>query len=367
MRSFFLLFLTVAFYHIETYSQVTGSDMQKLLRIPLQYTVLKTTEKIQINGKDEEKAWDKAAWTEVFSDIVSGNRLSSNKTRCKMLWDDEFLYLYAQLEEQDIWASLKNHDASVFQDNAFEMFIDPTGDSHNYFEFQINAYSTVWDLFMPKPYRNGGRSLSSWDIKGLKKAIYLNGTLNKPGDKDISWSIELAIPFNSLKMNRKGTPDEGTIWRMNFSHVQWDVDVKDGKYVRKRDSTAKLFPEHYTVWSPQGIINLHYPERWGYVLFSDTLSVSPFLSTETENLKLLLWKYYYLQQEFKRQYGKYANTFDQLNKMYPQIVDPKDPSATIEMEATDHQFWIQCFFPALNVNMSIDQDGLLSQKVSSLK
>jgi hypothetical protein len=150
--------------------------MENLMRIPLQYTVLKTTEKIQVDGKDQERVWGKAPWTEVFTDIVSGNSTSSNKTRCKMLWDDKFLYLYAQLEEPGIWASIKDHDASVFQDNAFEMFIDPIGDTHNYFEFQINAYGTVWDLFMPEPYRNGGRSLSSWDIKGLKKAIYLDGT-----------------------------------------------------------------------------------------------------------------------------------------------------------------------------------------------
>ena len=366
MRSFFLLLLVISFNSIEIYSQVTRADIENLMRVPRQYTILKTAEEIKVDGKDEEKAWDKAPWTEIFSDIVSGDATSSNKTRCKMLWNDEYLYLYAELGEQEIWASIKDHDASVFQDNAFEMFIDPVGSTHNYFEFQINAYSTVWDLFMSRPYRNGGTSLSSWDIKGLKKAVYLDGTLNKPGDKDGSWNVELAVPFRSLMMNRQGTPGIGTTWRMNFSHVQWDVDIIDGKYVRKRDAAGKLLPEHYSVWSPQGIVNLHYPERWGYVLFSDTL-VSNFLSAETENLKLLLWKYYYLQQEFKRQYGKYANTFDQLNKMYPQIVDPKDQSATIEMEATDHQFWIQCFFPALNVNMSIDQDGLLSQKVSSLK
>ena len=49
MRSFFLLLLTIAFNHSEIYSQVTKSEMESFMRIPLQYTVLKTTEKIQIN------------------------------------------------------------------------------------------------------------------------------------------------------------------------------------------------------------------------------------------------------------------------------------------------------------------------------
>ena len=78
---------------------------------------------------------------------------SERKVQCKMLWDDDFLYLFARLQEPDIWASLTEHDDRIYQDNAFEMFIDPDGSTFNYFEFQINANGAVWDLFMPKPYR----------------------------------------------------------------------------------------------------------------------------------------------------------------------------------------------------------------------
>ena len=98
---------------------------------------------------------------------------------------------------------------------------------------------------------------------------------------------------------------------MNFSRVQWDLDTLNGHYLRKEDKAAgKLLPEHYTVWSPQGIINLHYPERWGYVQFSDKLSPQGFLSEKTEELKLILWKYYYLEQEYKNENGKYSGSLD---------------------------------------------------------
>jgi hypothetical protein len=283
-------------------AQGNDSDYSRLLQIPLQYTVLRTTEKMMIDGKDDEKIWGKAPWTQVFTDIVTGEQINSEReAKCKMLWDDDFLYLFVKFRERNLWASIRDHDAQVYQDNAFEMFIAPGGGTYNYFEFQINAYSTVWDLFMPKPYRNGGKGLTSWDIKGLQKAVYLDGTLNNPADTDRSWSIELAVPFNSVRMNGSQNPEIGTIWRMNFSRVQWDLDTLNGEYFRRKDKvTGKLFPEHYSVWSPQGIINLHYPERYGYVLFSDTLSTNSFLSPRDEKLKLLLWKYYYLQQEFKK-------------------------------------------------------------------
>lgn len=347
-----LLFSIIIVFTVQIVSaQTINADMNRLLHIPLQYTILKTSEKIHVDGKDNDKAWSKAPWTEMFTDIVSGDQnRSSNITRCKLLWNDQFLYLYAQLQERDIRASIKRHDQSVYQENAFEMFIDPDGDTHNYFEFQINALGTTCDLFLPKPYRNEGSPLRSWDMKGLKKAIDINGTLNKPGDTDKYWSIELAVPFNDVVMKNISYPKTGTVWRMNFSRVEWIADTINGKYIRRRNS------EHYTVWSPQGIVNLHYPERWGYVMFSDRPASSGFLSDEKEKLKLVLWKYYYLQQDFKRTHRQYAYTIKKLNATYSNAPLEEDEKQ-LKMEATRHQFRIKCFFPSLNEWLCIDQEG----------
>ena len=63
-----------------------------------------------------------------------------------MLWDDEYFYFAAELIEDQIWATLTERDSVIFYDNDFEIFIDPDGDSHQYYEFEINALNTVWDL-----------------------------------------------------------------------------------------------------------------------------------------------------------------------------------------------------------------------------
>jgi len=34
-----------------------------------------------------------------------------------------------------------------------QIFLDPDGDNHLYYEIEINALGTVWDLLMAKPYR----------------------------------------------------------------------------------------------------------------------------------------------------------------------------------------------------------------------
>lgn len=50
---------------------------------------------------------------------------------------------------------LETCDCVIFQDNDFEVFINPDGDNCMYYEIEINALGQVWDLLLPKPYRNG--------------------------------------------------------------------------------------------------------------------------------------------------------------------------------------------------------------------
>jgi hypothetical protein len=63
--------------------------------------------------------------------------------------------------------------------------------------------------------------------------------------------------------HKPAPPKEGDEWRVNFSRVQWRLDVVDGKY-RKMAGTK----EDNWVWSPQGVINMHVPEKWGVVRFT---------------------------------------------------------------------------------------------------
>ena len=59
---------------------------------------------------------------------------------------------------------MTERDSVIFRDNDFEVFIDPDGDTHAYYELEINALGTVWDLLLLKPYRDGGPAINGWDI-----------------------------------------------------------------------------------------------------------------------------------------------------------------------------------------------------------
>ena len=236
------------------------------------YTCQRTIDKIIIDGKGTESTWKHAAWSQYFVDIEGSQKPQPYlKTRVKMAWDKQYFYFFAELEEPHVWAKLTQRDTVIFYDNDFEIFIDPDGDTHNYYEYEVNAFNTVWDLLLTRPYRDGGQPLNAWDIQQLQSAVNINGSINDPTDKDHNWSVEVAIPWKVLgeATKMKAPPMEGDIWRVNFSRVQWETEIKGNTYVKKTDpKTGKKLPEHNWVWSPQREIAMHEPEFWGVVAFS---------------------------------------------------------------------------------------------------
>lgn len=235
-----------------------------LLAQPKQYECHRAASPVKIDGHLDDPAWRVAPWTDAFVDIVGGDHPRPRfRTRAKVLWDDEYLYIGAELEEPDVWATLTAHDSVVFRDNDFEVFLNPTGDGLKYFEFEINARNTGWDLFLPKPYNKGGTADNGWEMPGYKSAVAMAGTLNDARDRDKGWSLELALPWSAfVERSGKGRPNPGESWRMNFSRVEWRTRVVDGKYEK-----IPGLKEDNWVWSPQGVVNMHVPEKWGVVQF----------------------------------------------------------------------------------------------------
>lgn len=269
-----------------------GFDQDVGVRPPRAYEAHYTSAKLVVDGKAEEAAWQEVPFSDKFVDI-EGVKSPRYDTRMKMLWDEHYLYFYAEMEEPHVWGTLKERDTVIFYNNDFEIFIDPDGDTHEYYEFEMNALNTVWDLLLVKPYRNGGSVIDHWDINGLRSAVHIQGTLNDPTDADKGWSVEVAIPWGVLaEAAHMPVPPEGKFWRINFSRVNWDFDLEDGKYSRKRDGQGNYAPEYNWVWSPQQVVNMHEPERWGYVYFKPAGEESAFVIPENERLKWELYAVY---------------------------------------------------------------------------
>ena len=233
---------------------------------PRGYVCPRTLGTPAVDGLLDERVWGHAPWSEPFTDIEADLRPQPLfETRMRMLWDDEALYIAARLEEPHVWATITQHDAVIYHDNDFEVFLDPSGRGHHYVELEVNPLNTTWDLLLTHPYRSGGMAISGWEFEGLRTAVHVDGSLNDSRDTDTGWNVEIAIPWNSMR-DVAGVvlpPRDGDQWRINFSRVEWQHTVVDGDYRKIPDT-----PEYNWVWSPQGVIDMHRPERWGVLQFS---------------------------------------------------------------------------------------------------
>jgi len=271
---------------------------------PNGYVARRATRPVTIDGKIDGE-WKHAPWTSLFVDIEGDAKPRPRfRTRAKMLWDDQYFYIAAELEEPHVWGTLTKHDSVIFHDNDFEVFVDPNGDSHEYFEFEMNALNTTWDLFLPKPYKDEGKADNSWEMPGLKTAVAVRGTINNPKDVDKGWSLEIAMPWRAFgeAARQPLPPRAGDVWRVNFSRVEWRHELVDGKY-RRVPGTK----EDNWVWSPQGKVNMHLPEHWGYVRFSaKTRGAETFAGDPEWPVRMRLQRYYQAQYDFHEQRGRWA-------------------------------------------------------------
>ena len=356
MRSILLFLITLTTYY-KSFGQNSLEQLRRMQSTPQYYTVLKTKSNINIDGKDDEKAWKDASWTNSFVDIEG---LQKSKplydTKVKMLWDDTYLYIYAKLEEPHVWADITKHDAIIYHNNDFEIFIKPYENQNHYFEIEVNPLNTILDLVMIKPYRFGGEAMLHWDAKGLKSAIDIKGSINNPNDEDKYWTVEMAIPFEAIQsFGRSSTPKIGEYWSINFSRVQWQHQIKNGKYSRSHKDN-QLVQEDNWVWSPIGLINMHYPERWGYIQFIDSSTKYETNLPRSHNIKMLTWNIFYLQQLYKQKHKKYCHDIPTLlQEIEAMESDRYKYEITMNKDSTQYQLDVEDL--KQGIKTSIDNKG----------
>jgi hypothetical protein len=255
------------------------------------YTCYRASGPIHVDGLLEESSWIAAPRSTPFVDIVTGDPAWFD-TRVAILWDDLNLYFGFWAEETDVWASLTQRDSKIYEDNDLEIFID--GDKEAYYEFEMNALNTVYEVFWiwkdtlvpgsrfhgkaewnPENQRilklsgvgghihpRGERfGFLDWDFPGLKHAVHVDGILNSRNHTDKGWTAELAFPwegFKALDPNRALPPRAGDIWRIDCSRFQ--------QFSREGH---RLDHSPGWTWNRHGHYDSHIPETFTFVHFSD--------------------------------------------------------------------------------------------------
>lgn len=259
---------------------------EKITRID----ALWTDEKIEIDGKLHEKSWVEAKPSPRFVDLISGEP-TAYSTTVKLLWDDKYLYVGYEIEEPNVRGKFTQRDSPIYEDNDVEIFI---AGENAYYEFEINSLGTIYEgLFVwqtdfessglaklkeldrtnpvlrfqefngvgfTKHPRGKRWAFLGWDFPEAKTAVAVQGTLNDDKDKDRGWTVELAFPWEGMKLlnysnPRPLPPKPADQWRMDFSRFnQYKVQPP------LKDSGGWALSYH-------GIWDSHIPEYFPYVTF----------------------------------------------------------------------------------------------------
>ncbi|UOQ68597.1 hypothetical protein [Hymenobacter volaticus] len=138
--------------------------------------------------------------------------------------------------------------------------------------------------------------------------------------------------------------------------MEWDTRSSEGKISKLKDAAGKDMPEHNWVWSPQGVVNMHYPERWGYLQFSRQVN-TVFRLPYAELQKRYLWLVYYRQKQYREKFGRYATTLAEL-KITSQVTLENQVNQ-LQLEATPRQFTATITAPNTPA-IRLNDEGLLT-------
>ncbi len=204
---------------------------------PADYPVsaYKTTEKITVDGKLDEKVWQKAEACQLIQiPFFNGQgkalaRVKQDKFQTaaiKFAYDKDYFYIGGKVIDEDIiQMDTVNQLKSYNNGDTFEIFLKPQNKPY-YWEIYITPQNTLSSFF----YLSSGVFISNafkaeHFIKGMRSAVKLNGTLNKTDDRDEFWTFELAIPVRDLAV--KGVPFDGkAAWKVLPARYNYDTKFR---------------------------------------------------------------------------------------------------------------------------------------------
>ncbi|GAB1597901.1 uncharacterized protein LOC115210583 [Argonauta hians] len=275
------------------------------------------SETIEIDGIIDDIAWEHVPWSEKFVDLQGrkGHEPILN-TRFKLRWDDNNLYMAAIIQDTHVWANRTDHDSDVFNDNAFELLLDTDRSFHKYKEIGVNAFSTVWDALLTKPYIDGGEALSNWDSR-VRVGVHSDGEINNPNNQGDFWSVEMSLPFSQLLAGSVKTdtkPHHMEIWYANLARSHIPASAHGDHY----HPIPNIRPKWWS-WNPTGAYSLHLPNRWGLIQFrtdsnrSSTILDDQFIPDEYRIAYHTLGVIFEALHKYHALFGSYVNDITQLD------------------------------------------------------
>jgi len=175
-----------------------------------QYLCTKADTPIIIDGKLNEAAWQHADIIDKFYIYASDNSKTISATKARLLWDEDYLYVSIECEDDDIWSYSDKNDSDLWLGDASEIFIKPSPTSLSYCEFVVAPGGALFDACYPSRGAGGFLRFKNWS-SNAKVATLIDGSDGDVNDTDSGYVVELRIPFSAFSKIVE-TPASGDIW-----------------------------------------------------------------------------------------------------------------------------------------------------------
>ena len=198
-----VLFLSIFLCGLESFAQKINEKYE--------YHINKATSPVIIDGRVDDEAWTRCETAKDFWMVTPADTSrAKSKTEAKFTYDDKFLYFsainYQQTEAPYIVESLKR-DFNFGKNDNLWLILEPFNDLTNGWVFGSNAAGAQFDGQIAE-----GTNLNpNWDNRWISQTSF-------DGKK---WTLEVAIPFNSLRYKAGET-----LWGMNLSRLDLGSNEK---------------------------------------------------------------------------------------------------------------------------------------------
>jgi len=181
----------------------------------------------KIDGKLDDPAWKNAQVIEDFTTgwLPEGQRKPPTATKARLLWDREYLYFSAEMEDWDVFANVTEQDGPIWLCDVFELFFKPAKDKTGYYEFEVNAANAKLDMFMPSRGAGGYPRFAKERDFHIESAVEVRGTLNNWSDKDKGWTVEGRIPWRDF-ISTGGRPAPGEVWQHALCRYDYSAGLE---------------------------------------------------------------------------------------------------------------------------------------------
>jgi hypothetical protein len=149
---------------------------------------------IAITGEVEGKAaWEAdSGSTRNFADATGKGMVPY--TEAKLRWTERTLYVLLYAGDLDLEGTVTEADGALAKDDSFHLEL---GDPARVID--VSVLGTVSDAICSA----NGACDAAW-TSGAVVAVDRDGTLNRTGDNDEEWVVEMAVPFDALAMPAAG-------------------------------------------------------------------------------------------------------------------------------------------------------------------